>query len=171
MIEEFFPGENVYVRDGYLVSRAVGVAIADMEDRVLNVKAAKELPLPKAGESVYALVSNVKDLVAFLEVFYIEDRDKFLPTPLSGFLHVSNASSSYVKSLYDIMGYGDIVRAKVLESGSPPVILSLKGREYGVILAKCPMCMKPLRRKGLYLYCFSCGKSFKRKVSSRYLVR
>lgn len=171
VIEEFFAGRNAYVSDGYIIARRLGRIVADMKDRVIDVSPLKTIPIPQKGETVYGVVTSIRDPLATIDVFYVEDRNKPLPYHFSGLLHATNVSSSYVKTLYNVVGYGAVVRAKVIEGGALPLELSLKGRDYGVIYAKCAYCMRPLRKRELSLYCPSCRASFRRKVSSRYMVK
>jgi len=170
VIEEYFASDNTYVSEGDIIAKVVGRVVADYEDRKIRVVGFKRAPLPKKGESVYAVVTRIKDISATLSVFYIEDRKLELLPPITGILHVLNISTTYVRNIYDALGYGDIVRAQVIVERPPPVILSLRGREYGVIYAKCPYCMRPLKKRGFTLYCFNCRKNVKRKIAAQYRV-
>lgn len=170
VIEEFFAGDNTYMVNGYIISKILGRVETDATKRVIRVEPLKRIYLPEIDEVVYGRVITIRDPIAFLDVIYIENRDKHLLKPLSGILHANNVSSSYVKSLYEVIGYGDVVRAWVMESKTLPLELSIKGREFGVIFSKCPHCMTPLKKRGFNLFCSRCRKSFKKKISSRYLL-
>ena len=170
VIEEFFAGDNTYLMNGDIISKILGRIIADINKRVIKVEPLKRLYLPEVNEVVYGRVVTIRDPIAFLDVIYVENRNKPLLKPLSGILHVNNVSSSYVKSLYEVIGYGDVVRAWVMESRTLPLELSIKGREFGVIFSNCPYCMTPLKKRGFNLFCNKCKKSFKKKVSPKYLL-
>ena len=168
IIEEFFPRENTYVVNGDILARVMGRVVEDYESREIRVERLKEPLLPREGETVLAVVTRIRDVAAIADVFYIEDRDVYIVPPVTGTLHVLNISTTFVKSIYDVIGYGDIIRAKVLVSRPIPVILSIKGREYGVILARCPYCMSLLKKRGFTLYCFNCRARVRKKIASIY---
>ncbi|HDH06947.1 MAG TPA: hypothetical protein ENF87_01105 [Thermoproteales archaeon] len=172
VIEEFMGKSNTYTVDGRVLSKVVGLVRYDLEERTADISPLKPLPLPKKDDVVYAIVTRVKDIAASLDIFYLETRDRYFYPPLSATLHVMNVSTSYVKVLYDVLGYGDIVRARVLVGKTPPYVLSLKGREFGVIYSNCPYCMMPLRKRGFTLFCPRCKRTTKRKISmTHYLLK
>jgi len=172
VIEEFMGKNNTYIVEGRILSKVVGLVNYDLEDRIASVNPLKTLSLPKKDDIVYAIVTRVKDIAASLEIFYIENHKKYFHPSLSATLHVMNVSTSYVKVLYDVLGYGDIVRAKILVGRTPPYVLSLKGRGFGVIYSNCPYCMTPLKKRGFTLFCPKCRRTTKRKISmSHYLLK
>ncbi|AKG39034.1 MAG: exosome complex RNA-binding protein Csl4 [Infirmifilum sp.] len=170
--EEYLPGYGVYVDGGYLKAKLVGTPQLDMIHRVLELKSVKRTALPLSPKDiVYASVEFIRDPVAYVRIFYVENKKTELQPPVSGVLTVSNISSSRVKSLYDVIGYGDILRAYVAEPGGPPYLLSIKGREYGVLVARCPKCLTPMKLRGLRLVCPACRAKARRKTSSKYALR
>ncbi|PLJ77751.1 exosome complex RNA-binding protein Csl4 [Infirmifilum sp. NZ] len=171
--EEYLAGSGVYLgEDGYLKSKLLGRVHMDQLHHLIEVKPSKESPLPlRTGDVVYATVDLIRDPVAYLKIFYVENRGSEIYPPVSGVLTISNVSTSRVKTLYEVIGYGDVLRARVDEPGGPPYLLSIKGREFGVIIARCPKCLTPLRLRGLHLVCPSCRSRAKRKVSSKYVLR
>ncbi len=172
VIEEFIGKNNTYVAEGRVLSKIIGLVDYDLEDRIAVVNPLKKLSLPQKNDIVYAIVTRVKDIAASLEIFYVENHNRYFHPPLSATLHVMNVSTSYVKVLYDVLGYGDIVRAKILVGKTPPYVLSLKGREFGVIYSNCPYCMTPLKRRGFTLFCPRCKRTTRRKISmTHYLLK
>ena len=171
VIEEFVPGKNVYVdeQNGTLRSKIRGKAIKNFTLHVVSVVSDKQVPLLKEGDIVYGFIDGVKDVIAFVKIFYIENRKRVLLRPLTGIIHVQNVSSDRVRTIYNAYSYGDIIRFKVAEEGGPPYVLSTIGREFGVILARCPQCMGILKKKGYSLFCPKCKVRVKKKVSLRYL--
>jgi len=171
VIEEFLAGNNTYLMNGDIVSKIIGRVRVDLKKHVIEVETLKKLHLPDVNEVVYGVVSSIKDPIAFVDVIFMESRNKLLLSPLTGMLHTSNVSSSFVKSLYDVIGYGDIIRAWVIESKTLPLELSIKGREFGVIFSRCPLCLTSLKRRGFNLSCPRCRRNFKKKISSHYIIK
>jgi len=170
VIEEYFPGKNTYTIDGEIIAKLVGIIVANYDKRIITIEEAYKPKIPQEGEIVYAIVTKIRDISITLDVFYIETRNQLLHPPLTGSLHKMNISGEYFKSTYDAYGYGDVLRAKVLIP-KIPLILATRGREYGVILARCPSCMGYLKKRGFNLYCPKCKKTIRRKVSSHYLIK
>jgi len=172
VIEEFVPAAGTYARDGFVRAKAVGFVRVDALKHEASVAQAREVPLPRLGDVVHAVVTGLRDSVVYLDVFYNETRNAHYAVPFRAILHISEASNERLRSTYEVFGYGDVVRATVI-SRKPPYMLSTRGPEYGLVLAHCPRCMAPLRKRGLWLYCPSCRKTFKRKkiASRHYLLR
>lgn len=170
--EEYLPGSGVYVEEGYLKAKVIGRPRVDHARHVLELKPFKATALPlNPRDIVYANVDFIRDPVAHVKIFYVENKDVVLQPPVSGVLTVSNISASRVKSLYDVIGYGEIIRAYIAEPGGPPYLLSIKGRDFGVVVARCPKCLTPMRLRGLRLVCPACRTKAKRKISSKYALR
>ena len=171
VIEEYLPRENVYINIDHILSKIVGVLYRNNDRKEISVYRLKELSLPKVGDVVYGVVTSIRDPIAYIDIFYIENKNKIFLDPFDSFLHANNISSMYVRSLYDAIGYGDIIRAYIIDGATPPYELSTRGREFGVVFARCPLCMRPLKRKGYELFCSKCKKKFKRKISTYYLLK
>jgi len=171
VIEEYAPSLNTYERDGVVRAKVAGLAELDAVKHEARVIEGRRVPLPRPGDVVHAVVTGLRDAVVYVDVFYNETAKAYYPIPFRGVVHVSEVSSERVGSLYEVFGYGDVVRARVLSRG-PPYMLTTKGPEFGLLLTRCPKCMVPLRRGGLWLRCPACGKRYKRrKVSRYYLLR
>jgi len=169
--EEFVAGMNTYVdrSTGELRAKVVGTTVRDWRSRTLAVKPVKTSRYSiKAGDIVHAVVSGFKDSLVITQVFYIENKKTQLLTPLTGIIPIANISSWRSPPYKDAFGYGDIVRAVVVEEAGPPYVLSTKGREFGVILAKCPRCLALMVKRGGVLLCPQCRVKAKRKISTRY---
>ncbi|RLF20404.1 MAG: RNA-binding protein [Thermoprotei archaeon] len=171
VIEEFLPVDGAYDDGkGKVRSIYVGAPEYDIGNHVVKVRKITNRPrLPLANDVVFALVTDVKDTVSTCKIFEIENYGR-LSVPFTGILHITQVSTMYVKSLYDVVRNGDIIRAWVLNNNTP-YLLSIKGREYGVIRALCSQCLTPLLLKGFTLYCPRCKKEEKRKVSFKYYIR
>jgi len=172
VIEEFIPRDNTYVVGGSIRSLVLGVPIYDLREHVVSVRPLWENKplLPRLGDIVYSQVERVRDFIAVTSIFEVEGRGS-LKVPFTGILHVAQISTSYVKTIYDAVRIGDIIRAKVVSERGPPFLLSTKGKDLGVVYALCPECMVPLRRRGVHLVCPRCRRVSRRKFSELYVVK
>jgi len=169
--EEFAAGMNTYVdhSTGELRAKVIGVIVRDWRSRTLTVKPVKITKYSvKPGDIVHAVVTGFKDSLIIMQIFYIENKKTQLLTPITGILPAANISSWRASPYKDVFGYGDIVRVVIVEEAGPPYLLSTKGREFGVLLARCPRCLTPMVRRGGVLLCPHCRAKAKRKISSRY---
>ncbi|MEM3963524.1 MAG: RNA-binding protein, partial [Pyrobaculum sp.] len=66
------------------------------------------------------------------------------------------------------LGIGDYIRAKVVSTYGPPIIVSIRGPTYGAVLSRCPKCGTVLKRRGMTLYCPNCSTEVKRKLAVGY---
>ena len=171
IVEEFLPVNGAYDDgNGNVRSAYIGAPEYDVNNHLVSVKKLIERPrLPTVDDNVLALVIDVKDNVGTCKIFEIEGYGR-LNVLFTGKLHVTQVSTMYIKSLYDVIRNGDIIRARVLNS-NPPYLLSIKGREYGVIRALCSQCLSPLLLKGFTLYCPRCRREEKRKVAFKYYIK
>ena len=172
VIEEFIPCENVYVVNGFIKSLVLGMPLYNIKEHVVSVKPLKDnKPLvPRLNDVVYSQVVRIRENVAFTSIFEIEGRG-CLQVPFTGILHVSQVSTSYVKTIYDAVRIGDVVRARIVSRKGPPFHISTRGKDMGVVYALCPICVKPLKKRGVHLSCPSCRRVSKRKISELYALR
>lgn len=171
-IEEFIAGPGTYQWiDGYIRASILGVLQIDLAQRVISVRNFRSKPAyPKPGDNVLGVVDSLSDDVAFIDIFLVESRD-VKSAKFTGVLHVSQVSDKYVKSLYEALGLGDIVRARVLSSRSP-FQLTTKTNQYGVVMAFCNKCGSIMKRRDSEtLLCTSCGSIEARKISLKYVVK
>ena len=173
VIEEFMPGEGVYVdENGVIRAARLGVVEVDMASRRISVRPAQRKPVtPSKGSAVYALLYAVpREDLALFKVFAGERAVPFSGV-FTGVLHISQAADHMIKSIYDVVKPGDIVRATVLSS-TPPYMLSIKRPQDGVVLAYCSVCGAPLYREpgSSTLVCTRCGNREKRKIAANYIL-
>jgi len=163
----------VYVDDeGIIRAARVGVVELDMVKRVVSVKTALPRPrLPSRNRAVYAIVVGMpREDLALVKIFADERM-----VPYNGFftavLHVSQVSDRPVKSIYDAVKPGDIIRATVT-SPAAPYVVSIRKPQDGVILAQCSVCGHDLYRVPgkQALICPKCGNEEARKVSPYYVL-
>ena len=173
VIEEFNPGPGTYVDEEHGVVRASveGVAHYDFQVRIVSVRPAKPLRVPRPGSSAIGLVTQVRHDIVLVELYgevrlrpapawLYEYSGKFL-----GGIPVPNISEEYVKNPDDYYRPGDIVLVKVLNSRNP-YHLSTKDPPYGVVYAECSRCGAILDYVNTRtMKCPRCGHVEKRKVS------
>lgn len=168
--EEFIPGEGIYVEEGRLYASNVGVLVVDAKTRKVSVKPSAKVAVPENGDIVEGVVIGpMREDSTVIEILRIKGK-RDLKGTFTGILHVSNAGKGYVNTIFDAVGLGDWVLAKVVTSW-PPYQLSTADDELGVIYATCPKCGEELILKKGRLFC-NRDKAFERKkVSIHYLVR
>jgi exosome complex component CSL4 len=169
VIEEVSPGEGSYEEDGNVRSSTIGKVFYDMINRRSNVLSPKKslmVTLRKA-KYVYGIVNLIKEDVANVDIVSVEE--KFI-TPISGLLHISQISNKRLNSILEAIRVGDVIKAKPL-TFSPPISLTIKQKDLGVIFAQCSVCghmMTKLDEE--HLKCVYCGNVEQRKVGN-YVVR
>jgi len=167
VIEEFMPGSGTYVEEGTIHSKTVGYTLLDMENRKVSVyPLSQAVNVPKVGSIVIGQVSDTQSKTAMLRIFQIGN--KMLSGVFSGVLYISDASASYVDSMFDVCKTGDVVRAKVVSKANRTFHLSTAESDFGVIYAFCSRCGHMLSLKAHKIQCPQCGRIEKRKVSSYY---
>ena len=169
VMEEFLPGKGIYVdNDGYLRASVPGKLIKDYKNKVLRVEEENGLLYPEPGSIVTGIVTSIRNDIAVVTIISGEKSGRF-PNPLTGILHVSQVSQGFVKTLYDAISLGDMIKAQVLSSENP-FQLSIKNPALGVILSTCSKCGAILRRDGRgRLVCPRCGSVERRKISRDYI--
>jgi exosome complex component CSL4 len=171
VIEEFLPGSGVYEDEkGYLRSCVLGSALIDRYKKIASVKPAvnKYLTL-KNGDIVEGVVEYMNEDLAFVRIYWVENKRAVKPVDAIGVIHISQASQTYVESMYDVVRLSDVVRAKVV-GGKGVYQLSIKEPHLGVIYARCNYCGGELIYENGRLVCSSCGQVNKRKVASTYIL-
>jgi exosome complex component CSL4 len=168
--EEFMPGENAFVDGGIVYSSAIGTVNFNEDTHKVAVNTHGHLPpYPEEGDTVIAKVSYIRGQFTRMDIVSIEgEKRREIPFAPQGAVHISQTRDKYVKDLDDQFQIGDIVRARVVNPKRDPIILSTVGDEFGVILAKCSDCHLPMVARGNRLYCETCDRYEKRKVSKLY---
>ncbi len=165
--EEYLPGENAYIDDaGFVRSMVLGVASWDLKGHTVSVKPIFKYFI-RQNQTVYGLVYHFPNpRIALVRIFAldVEGSVKFIQ-PETGILHISNASDERLQSIYDAVGLGDLVKARVLSS-KPPYHLSIRTPQLGVLKARCPRCRAVIVSTGPSnrVTCPVCGLTFRRKM-------
>ncbi|MCS7140100.1 MAG: exosome complex RNA-binding protein Csl4 [Candidatus Nezhaarchaeota archaeon] len=170
VIEEFLPGDGTYVDGGIIRSLRYGTAILDInERRVRVVPITRRFLVPERGDIIIGEVVGLKRDLAFVTIRKVENKGLTLSSLFHGVLHVSQVSDKFIDSISDTIRVLDIVRARIVND-KPSYQLSIRGKEFGVILAFCSNCQNPMIIKDRKLYCPQCRIQEERKLSTRYSI-
>ncbi len=167
VIEEFTSGPGTYVEGGTIHSKVTGRTLLDMLNKEVSVYPLIPIAIvPKVGDIVTGLVSDVKSKNAVLTIFQIGDK------PLSGFfkgdLHISGVSRGYIDNMFSVCKAGDIMKAKVISTANRSFFLSTIDNDLGVIYSLCSRCGHVLHTENRGLSCSNCGNFERRKLSPDY---
>jgi len=167
IIEEFTPGPGTYAEQGTIYSKTTGFTLLDMLNKRVSVyPVTHALGVPQIGSIVVGQVLDTQSKTATLRILKVGKR------PVSGFftgiLHISDASPSYVQTMFDVCKTGDIMRAKVVSDKNRVYHLSTADETLGVIYAFCSQCGHILSLGRMAMRCTNCGKIEERKTASDY---
>ncbi len=145
-------GENVEVdADGKLRAQVMGVVIRNDREHVVSVKPIRSSnSLLKMNDIVYGkVVAMPNDRVVVVKIIGVENNGSkvALRDDVTGIVPPSQLLNGKPSSASEVLGIGDIIRARVI-SRDPPYTLTLRDAQLGVVYAKCPRCGHPLRWKG-----------------------
>ncbi|MCE4625593.1 MAG: exosome complex RNA-binding protein Csl4 [Desulfurococcales archaeon] len=173
IVEEFDPGPGTYVDEsGYVRAAIPGIAVFDVNLKIVRIKPLRSPRLPRVGAEVVATVTSVRHDVVFVDILgevSLRGVPRFLyeySSIFPGAISIANISDEYVKDINDYYRPSDVILAKVV-SNTAPYHLSTKEPIYGVVYARCARCghlLEPLNNRAMK--CPRCGHVEKRKVSS-----
>jgi len=167
VIEEYLPGDNVYVDDGKIRSLIVGIVNRDTIRHVVSVSPIRPSMLITPNSVIYGRVVSIpSERVAVVRITALARNPIVkLRNTITGVLPVTQAVGFRVGSVEELVGVGDVVKAKVL-SKTPPYALTIREGDLGVVYSICPRCGSTMRRRGLdRLICPNCGSQSRRKLS------
>lgn len=165
--EEFEPGEGTYERNGLVFAATPGVLRLDEQSRVARVQPFNPPAELQAGDIVYAVVDDIRGMMATATVNAIHGRSRQISGETDGTIHISNVSEEYTEDIRDMYHLGDIIRAKVIQT-KPSVQLTTAEPDLGVVRALCGICRGPLEMRGRDLYCPRDERAERRKVARDY---
>ncbi len=165
IVEEIAPGENTFEENGAVYSYVVGVPVVDKAKRALGVKAVKQVKPLRKGDVVTAVVSELYDKIAQVEILSIEGDARTALGSTFAYIRISELQSGYVEQLRDHIKIGDVLRAKVIEVTDLGTYLSIAYPEYGVVSALCSRCRGDTKRTGSTFTCIDCGSVEMRKTA------
>ncbi|MBO3769636.1 MAG: exosome complex RNA-binding protein Csl4 [Thermoproteota archaeon] len=168
-LEEFFPGEGTFEKDGVIYSSTIGRVFIDKHKRELGVLSAKTLLVPKPGFRVIGMVTGFSSHYANVEIFCMNgvklDHEY---TGVIGRDSLGRAHPRFRKgSLRMYVSENDIVYGSIISTVNA-ILLDISYREYGVVKAHCKLCGNTLILSGRDLFCSICRTRERRKVSIFY---
>lgn len=157
--EEFEVKGAAYSLDHRYISSVLGTASFDEKTHTAVVKPLKDPVMPQPGSVVYCQVTGKGRRVYYLRCFAVEGQKGpvDLKYTFTGVLPYIFADGE--------LGIGDYIRAKVVSTYGPPLVVSIRGATYGSVLSRCPRCGSVLKRRGATLYCPNCANEVKRKIA------
>jgi exosome complex component CSL4 len=170
VIEELSPSFGTYEENGIVYSATSGGVTIDLKDRSIMVLAANgsmKLSLPVKGDILIGEMTNVYEQRAEMRIAKIND--EIVHNLSVGEIHISNVTRRFVRSMHDVLGLTDIVRAMALNTHTIPVELSLVGTDLGVLHSKCTKCGESLLlTTHNSMYCPRCEYRTTREVAQDY---
>ena len=167
VIEEFILGPGTFSEEGDIRSATVGYTITDTHNKLISIYPRKKGPIfPRKGSIVMGEVTSTQDKTMSISILSVDNQP--VPGQFAGILHISTASSDYIRTMQEVFKPGDIVRAKVISNGNMVIHLSTLGRNLGVLKAFCSRCGDKLDRRGKILSCPTCTNREERKIALDY---
>lgn len=157
--EEYEAKWGAYSVDYKLHAYVLGIAAYDERSHVATVKPLRDPPMPQQGSVVYCQVTGKGRRAYQLRCFAVE-RDR----EIHDLKYLYTGVLPYFFSDGDL-GVGDYIRARVVSTYGPPLVVSIRGPTYGSVLSRCPKCGSVLKRRGPALYCPVCSTEVRRKIA------
>ncbi|MEM2089433.1 MAG: exosome complex RNA-binding protein Csl4 [Thermoproteota archaeon] len=168
-LEEFFPGDGTFEKNGVIYSSRVGKINVDRSRRELEVIEVKPLLMPRPGFKIIGSVTGFSSHYANVDIFYVNGVR--LNHEYTGIIGRESFGKSYPRfrtgSLRNYVRENDILYGRIFSTVNANMI-DLSAKEYGVVKAYCNNCGKPLSLSKKYLFCPSCRTREDRKVSIFY---
>jgi exosome complex component CSL4 len=168
-LEEFFPGEGTFEKNGIIYSSRIGRISVDRARRSLEVAELKPLLVPRPGFKIIGRVTSFSSHYANVSVFCMNGAR--LSYEHTGLIGRESFRRSYPRfragSLRSYVRENDIVYGEIMSTVNVNMI-DLSAKEYGVVKAYCSNCGSPLVLFKKYLSCPSCRTREDRKLSVFY---
>jgi len=146
--EEYLNSWGTFVdSEGNIRSSVIGNVRKDDAKKTIYVKG--KLVLPAIGDTVFAVVTDVKEKVVLLNIQEIKGKknENKVLQKTSGVMFIANLSHSYLENPRQALKIGDLVKAQLIGEDVGAYILSIKDQDYGVVLGFCSRCRSKLYEK------------------------
>lgn len=168
-LEEFFPGDGTFEKNGVIYSSRVGKINVDRSRRELEVIEVKPLLIPRSGFKIIGSVTGFSSHYANVDIFCMNGAR--LNYKYTGIIGKESFGKSYPRfrtgSLRNYVRENDILYGRIFSTVNANLI-DLSDKEYGVVKAYCNNCGRPLTFSKKYLFCSNCRTREDRKVSIFY---
>ena len=165
LAEEYLPGRNSSDENGQIVSSVFGRIVRDDEELNISVKPYRERITLHRNDIAYARVMKVDQRRASLRIGAIYNKNMGLVS------YDAEASlglgGRFSRGPPLILRVGDLIRVRVLKTGSRGIELGIYGDWLGVLRTTCPRCRNVMEQKN-GLYCYNCDTTEIRKVAPDY---
>ncbi len=165
--EEYLASEGTFAKDGKIYASQIGILELDDDECTARVISPNPPNVLKVGDTVYAIVQDIRKTMATADVVAKEGTERGLGGETYATIHVSKISDGYTDEVSKELRKGDYIRASVI-GVKPSLQLSTKGPRNGVIRALCGTCKTELVRKKGGLYCEKCDRTNPRKLAEDY---
>ncbi|MCL4329328.1 MAG: exosome complex RNA-binding protein Csl4 [Candidatus Thermoplasmatota archaeon] len=166
--EEFVPGRNVSEEDGELISLVCGTIRKDDDNLEISVDSRKKKIIPRVGDTVFGqVIKGDRGRYTVAVGALVVDHNSLFELNVQGNLRVFSDRNSPDQRSPPPVRVGDYVRAKVFRTGMS-LELSLRGNEFGTVIAFCSRCRTRLVKKNNSLICTNCDNEEIRKMPSDY---
>ena len=163
VIEEFEPGDGVYLTGGEVRAEVFGRVARDFSSRIVKVEPIRvRRELPKPGDVVIGQIEMVQGNIMGMRIYFVNGESS-----KAGFVGMILLKPRRGKGAKQptICKLGDLVRAKIVNDIDATLILSIDCTECGVIYATCSLCGGRLAKVGERLKCVECGGIEYRKLA------
>ncbi|AIZ57164.1 exosome complex component Csl4 [Candidatus Methanoplasma termitum] len=165
--EEYLASDGTFAEDGKIYASQMGILVLDDDECVARVISPNPPNVLRIGDTVYAVVSDIRNTMATADVVAKDGTKRGLGGETYATIHVSKISQGYTDDVSKELRKGDFIRARVTGI-SPSLQLTTKDDHLGVIRSLCGTCKTKLVKKGKGLYCPECERSFSRKLADDY---
>lgn len=165
--EEYLASDGTFASDGKVYASQIGILELDDNECVARVVSPNPPNILRPGDTVYAVISDVRNTMATADVVAKEGTTRGIGGDTYATIHVSKISQGYTDDVSKELRKGDYIRAKVT-SIAPSLQLTTKDDHLGVIRSLCGTCKTKLIKKGKGLYCPECERASMRKLADDY---
>lgn len=164
--EESLGGEGTFEEDGKIFSSSAGPQVNDSRSHSVGVASEGEVRMLREGDLVYAMITDLFDMVAAVKFQPAEIRGvRIGASSNSAYLRIPEIQRGYTEQFRDFIRIGDVIRARVKEVKPLGIYLTMVDQDLGVIKAFCSQCRTQLELRGRLLSCPNCGNKESRKLA------
>ncbi len=140
---------TTFTENGKVYAGTTGIVKIDKKNRKIKIETYNDEKriIPRVGDWVIGTVDYIRKFSLEIEVHVLNNR-LLIEGGIYGNVHISKASSKYVKKLEDLYQKNDIVRAKIIGRAADEWRLALNIPKTGVIYSECKFCGHTLKRVG-----------------------